>query len=461
MASIRLIGFDMDHTMVVYNRNNFEELAFKETLKKFIEASYPEELSQLKFDPNFVIRGLLVDMERGNLLKVDAHKYVKAAYHGKRKLEKSERQSLYNSESIDPPKLLSLDTFFALSEVQLFTEIVDFKLRNKDAIKKSFKEIYDDLRLFIDESHSDGSIKSKVIKDPAKYITVDKHLPTTLNRYKEAGKELFLLTNSGYSYTDKVMTYILQDSLDLYTPWTDYFDYKIVGARKPIFFTQNQPFYEVMTDSGLLKQFDGKLAKKSVYFGGNCKLFQNLTGVKGDKILYLGDHIFGDIIRSKEMFNWRTLFVVDELENEINQMEATKKLDIEINNLIHNKEICDEKVQRIKSKLAIKMNQYSSANFRKTKKQLLETEIEELKNLLMDTEEERAKSKKELKKAINQKEECFHAMWGSLLKAGLEKSRFAKQMEEYSCLYTSKLSNLRFYNPFKLYLSKRDPLPHE
>jgi 5'-nucleotidase len=84
MASIHSVGFDMDHTLVLYNRENFESLAFHETVKKFIANGYPEELGKLRFDPNFVIRGLLVDRQRGNLLKVDAHKYVKIGFHGHR-----------------------------------------------------------------------------------------------------------------------------------------------------------------------------------------------------------------------------------------------------------------------------------------------------------------------------------------------------------------------------------------
>lgn len=88
MESIKSIGFDMDHTLALYHREAFESLAFRETLKKFIKAGYPKELEKLEFNPNFVIRGLLVDRDKGNLLKVDGHKYVKVAYHGHRRLEK-------------------------------------------------------------------------------------------------------------------------------------------------------------------------------------------------------------------------------------------------------------------------------------------------------------------------------------------------------------------------------------
>jgi hypothetical protein len=106
LGSIKAIGFDMDHTLAVYNHVNFETLAFEKTLEKFIEAGYPSELRRLQFDPNSVIRGLLVDRELGNLLKVDAHKYVKIAFHGKRRLEKEERHRLYNSQSFKAEKLM-------------------------------------------------------------------------------------------------------------------------------------------------------------------------------------------------------------------------------------------------------------------------------------------------------------------------------------------------------------------
>ena len=96
MGNIRAVGYDMDHTLVIYNREAFEALAFRETLKKFIASGYPEELGTLTFDPNLLIRGLLVDMDRGNVLKVDGHKYVKLAYHGHSRLAKDVRRSVYN-----------------------------------------------------------------------------------------------------------------------------------------------------------------------------------------------------------------------------------------------------------------------------------------------------------------------------------------------------------------------------
>ena len=122
-------------------------------IKKFIEAGYPEELQRLEFKPSFAIRGLLVDRERGNLLKADAHKYVKAAYHGHQKLDKETRHNLYNRESIKLDKFLSVDSFFALSEVQLFAELVEYKNQHPNKIKKSFSESFTNAWLYNGTSH--------------------------------------------------------------------------------------------------------------------------------------------------------------------------------------------------------------------------------------------------------------------------------------------------------------------
>ena len=35
------------------------------------------------------------------------------------------------------------------------------------------------------------------------------------------------------------------------------------------------------------------------------------------QVLYVGDHIYGDILRSKKTLGWRTMLVVPELETEL------------------------------------------------------------------------------------------------------------------------------------------------
>ena len=55
----------------------------------------------------------------------------------------------------------------------------------------------------------------------------------------------------------------------------------------------------------------------------------------------------------------------------------------------------------------------------------------------------------------------FHPFWGSLLKEENEESSFGAQVEEYACLYTSRVSNFLAYSPAQFFRSPRDEMAHE
>lgn len=50
----------------------------------------------------------------------------------------------------------------------------------------------------------------------------------------------------------------------------------------------------------------------------------DLLNVKGKDILYLGDHIFGDILKSKKRQGWKTFLIVPELTKELQVWEEKK-----------------------------------------------------------------------------------------------------------------------------------------
>src|SRR2546426_4063764 len=82
MLNIRMIGFDMDYTLAGYHKLHLEKLAFDSTLDKLLaEKHYPESIRQLRYDPELVIRGLVIDKRLGNILKIDQYNYVTRAYH--------------------------------------------------------------------------------------------------------------------------------------------------------------------------------------------------------------------------------------------------------------------------------------------------------------------------------------------------------------------------------------------
>lgn len=463
MASIKLIGFDMDHTLAPYRKETFEDLAYRQTVIKMVEAGYPAEFDKLVYKPEFLIRGLLVDLNHGNVLKVDGHKYVKTAYHGYHKLNKSERHQLYNKQSFRAEDFPSLDSFFALSEVQLFVDIVEFMRTNPGRINKTFEEVYRDVRTNIDLCHQDGSIKKHVLQDPERYFLRDKYLGTTLLRLIDSGKFLFLLTNSKIDYTRQIMSFLLDGQIDELPQWRDYWDFVIVAARKPDFFFGSQDFIEIDDAGNALNRHEGPFRPDGLYSGGDARTLEELTGYSGDEILYVGDHIFGDIIQSKGRLNWRTLLIVGELEEEMAAIRKTAGLMDQIQQEIEYKEAADEQVQRSRSLLSAAMRHLAIAKTKQEAKRIeaLELEIGEKKKKLQIEEGSLKEIENRIRALVEERERQFHPVWGGLMKVGLERSRFARQAFFYACLYTASVSNLRFYGPSKRFVAASETLPHE
>ena len=55
-------------------------------------------------------------------------------------------------------------------------------------------------------------------------------------------------------------------------------------------------------------------------------MFSALIGAKGRDVLYCGDHIYGDILKSKKIRGWRTFLVVPELTHELYVWSARRDL---------------------------------------------------------------------------------------------------------------------------------------
>ncbi len=76
-----------------------------------------------------------------------------------------------------------------------------------------------------------GSLKQETVSNLDKYIHRDERLPMLFKRMRDNGKKIFLLTNSDYIYTEKVMSYLFDMPLSEKCDWKSYFDYIVVDAR--------------------------------------------------------------------------------------------------------------------------------------------------------------------------------------------------------------------------------------
>jgi len=460
MEEISLVGFDMDYTLAVYSMRQIEELAFHMTLERLVaKKGYPADLTGLKYDHEFVIRGLVVDKDFGNIFKMDRHNHVGRCYHGRRELKLDERRALYQKNEkirLSLPRFAWIDTLFSLPEACLYAEIIE-ALEGR-GLEVDYHRLYDDTRECIDEVHRDGSLKSELRKDLSRYIERDAELAASLHKLRSGGKKLFVLTNSLWDYTDAVMSYVLDGRLPEYPSWRNYFDFVIVGAQKPSFFAEHRPFIELDAEGGIVKPAVDALERGKIYEGGNLFDFERLGGHAGENVLYVGDHIYGDIIRNRKASQWRTCFVVQELEREIEYIEQHA-----------------DDVQRLNELDDLRARLDDLINHHKLILNSLDRKLERGGPVPADLEQRRQREKRDLEtlrrafkatlaegSEVEQRfERGSNAYWGLVFKEGNENSRFGEQVTDYADLYTSRVSNFLYYSPMQVFRSPRAAMPHE
>ncbi|XP_016521763.1 cytosolic purine 5'-nucleotidase isoform X2 [Poecilia formosa] len=459
MEKIKCFGFDMDYTLAVYKSPEYESLGFELTVERLVSIGYPQELLSFVYDPSFPTRGLVFDTMYGNLLKVDAYGNILVCVHGFNFLRGPDIRERYPNKFIqrdDTERFYILNTLFNLPETYLFACLVDF-FSNCDRYTRgrmlsclagdpptscetgfkdgdlfmSYKSMFQDVRDAVDWVHFKGTLKVKTVENLEKYVVRDGKLPLLLSRMNEVAK-VFLATNSDYKYTDKIMTYLFDfphgpKSGTAHKPWQSYFDLILVDARKPVFFGEGTVLRQVDTTTGRLKigTYTGPLQHGIVYSGGSSDIVCDLLGAKGKDILYIGDHIFGDILKSKKRQGWRTFLVIPELAQELHVWTDKSSLFEEL--------------------------------------QSLDVFLAELYKNLDSSSNERpdiSTIQRRVKKVTHDMDMCY-GMMGSLFRSGSRQTLFASQVMRYADLYAASFINLLYYPFSYLFRAAHVLMPHE
>jgi HAD superfamily 5'-nucleotidase-like hydrolase len=458
MTKIRAIGFDLDHTLAHYDPVAVEELAFDLTKEKLVNVKgYPREILEYKYDPTWVIRGLVVDKKRGNLLKMDYFNFVSRAYHGLSALRSEERKRAYRSDRIrlGHENYVSVDTLFHLPEVYLYLCVIDLLERRHTGTAPDYEKVYRDVREMIDEAHRDGSLKSIITSDLDRYIRFDPEARITLEEFRRSGKKLFLLTNSEWAYTDKLLQHILQRGRGAPSQWTDLFNIVIVEARKPGFFSSTDAPEPV-------PELKGVKVAATVGRGGGRAYLERALGASGEHILYFGDHTYGDILQSKRAAGWRTAMLVPELDREISvnadyakEFERLSKLSSERHQLEIDKAAFGRELRRLTQVLS--ENDGSEPERRVE----ISSRIQEIPDQIAELDKRGTELEGEIESLRVKIDRAYNSRWGSLFREGNESSRFGHQLKDFACVYTSRVSNFLHY-PWNYYFqSPVGYMPHD
>ncbi|XP_051542393.1 cytosolic purine 5'-nucleotidase-like [Myxocyprinus asiaticus] len=443
LENMKCFGFDMDYTLAVYKSPEYESMGFELLRDRLVSIGYPHELLGYTYDPTFPTRGLVYDTTYGNLLKIDSNGNILVCTHGFEYLRGDQVDGYYPNKFIqrdDTERFYILNTLFNLSETYLYACLVDFftkSTRYKNQQKgfkhgdlfMSYRSMFQDVRDAMDYLHDTGSLKERTLKNLDKYVMKDPRLPVLLSRIKEVAK-VFLATNSDFNYTEGIMKYLLDSSVGSKNPkksWRSYFDLVVVDTKKPLFFAGGTVLRQVDTDTGKLRigTYTGDLQHGTVYSGGSSDIVCDLLDVRGKDILYIGDHIFGDILKSKKRQGWKTFLVVPELAKELHvwadktgMFEELRHLDIFLADLY----------------------------------QHLDSESRECPDI--------SAIQSRIKMVTYGMDLCYGKM-GSLLRCGSTKTLFASQLLRYADIYATSCLNLLNYPFSYLFRAPHVLLPHE
>ncbi len=456
MEKITTIGFDLDWTLADYNQDALSQLAFELTLDRLVkDFDYPRSVLAAEYRPNFARRGLMLDTETGMVLKMNRHRYVGRAYHGRNFVDPTERARLYRRQPIQPSsdRFYFVDTLFELPEVSLFSELIEIENQSDSSSQLGdYRRLFEDTRKAVDSIHADGSLKSKILADLPRYLPKDPEMVLALQRLALGGRRLLLITNSEKYYTDALCSHLFDGALPGLDSWRQLFDLVVVESRKPNFFRKNLPFSDLQNEGR-----ETTTPEWNGYYSGGCRSgLMGLLGGAGEEVLYVGDHIYGDILSSKQVSTWRTALVVRELEDEL---EAQQELLPKIRHVdVLRSELAESgrQMDDVSDLLALYRTVSNNGSSSEEDPSLLRAQR------FLDLQKQEHRVMRQHKNRLQERiSRALNPYWGSIFRQGSNKSLFGSQVDDFACIYSSRVSNFAFYGRNHYFRVLRDQMMHD
>ncbi|KAH8370225.1 hypothetical protein KR093_002684 [Drosophila rubida] len=435
LSEVQVYGFDYDYTLACYKpilEDLLYNLAREMLVKRF---RYPDDILELEYEPNFAVRGLHYDVEKGLLVKLDSFLQLQlgSVYRGRTKVGADEVLKLYHNRLlpiayVEGPnstyrhntnsKMVQLADLFSVPEMCLLCNVIEYFERNR--IDYNPEIVFHDTRTAMGSCHP--IMHATVMKNTEKYIERNAKLGQYFKKLQDAGKNLFLVTNSPFSFVNCGMSYLVGAN------WRDFFDVVIVQARKPKFFTdESRPIrlFDEKTKSHLWDRVF-KLEKGKIYYEGSVRQLQELKGWRGHSVLYFGDHPYSDLADVTLKHSWRTGAIISELAHEIKTL----------------------------NRVDFKM----SANW-----------LQMLTQLIEDTQDDDSEAAQvclrqwmdERDQLRNKTKNVFNEQFGSVFRTYHNPTYFSRRLFRFADIYTSDITNLHKFSTSHTFYPRRGVMPHE
>ncbi|XP_045584241.1 5'-nucleotidase domain-containing protein 1 [Procambarus clarkii] len=338
-ADYDCIGFDLDNTICRYKVGEIMRLEYN-LIAEYMVNRYgyePELLLPLDDDMDFLQKGLILDIKRGNFLKCSNTGRILRATHGTRPMTRDEIHDTYGKDRIwepviefsrtlydhpvlgEAPVLRSFKDYFDMPAAVACARAIDAQDSSPEGPLEEY-DIWPDVHVAMCNMYrrehfrnNQGGFFPRIKNNPEKYIY---EASDKLKKWLKSINEhtfTFLITGSSVDYASHCARYVLGPD------WRDYFDTVIFTAKKPSFFSGEKPFrFCVGVDDGDVVPAH-KLRIDETYSGGNWRDLLNLvkreTCVDNPHCLYVGDHLAQDVC-APSLMGIDTVAIVEELAAE-------------------------------------------------------------------------------------------------------------------------------------------------
>ena len=174
-------------------------------------------------------------------------------------------------------------------------------------------------------------------------------------------------------------------------------------------------------------------------------------------MLFVGDHIYGDMLRTRKSSNWRTAMVLQELEHEITMYDRLRPELARLDRPGRRADPPRRRAVRTPGGDALA----AEAGRRRRGDGVERRPSAPSRTRSRSCARELRETAAQHRSAESETDDAFNPYWGPLFREGYEVSKFGEQVEAYACVYTSRVSNFRFYSPMQYFRGPRDRMPHE
>lgn len=332
------IGFDLDNTLARYKVGAMIEMEYDLVVNYLIEEkNYSKEHLQQPFDHNFILKGLTLDCQNGNIIRISSDGEVIQAAHGTKFLTNEEILKYYPNKHWKPTDLftkgpLSTDDdykdvmrnlldYYDIVVSLVYARAIDWLdgiNASEDRKQKIWPHIFESMvNMFSRDNfqNNDSKYFAEIKTNPDKYYyKCSEQLLKWLTLLKQRGKLLFLITGSHIDFASHTASQTLGPN------WKDFFDIIVCYARKPRFFSDKQKFINLDGFKETHSINGNDLTHRGVYTQGNWtdlyNFFQKHLNKKNPTCVYVGDHLVQDIYAPNYCLNLDTVAICEELEAE-------------------------------------------------------------------------------------------------------------------------------------------------